>query len=171
MVDLGVIAYVEEECSADRLEINLLMLRLTTVFPRSISKHIEVLPFLFLMRLDPFQSFAIRSRLELQNIKKPLVLTLRIRLKPSKQLDSSPNAMGKIRPSRNRDHFALILVLALPRFGLASLGAISDFAATGACFGVDVHFRQTQCGGLLAFGFRRSFVETPCAGVLQALGV
>ena len=61
--------------------------------------------------------------------------------------------MRKIRPSRNRDDFALILVLALPRFGLASFGAVSDFAATSARFGVDVNLRETQCCGLLAFDF------------------
>lgn len=34
--------HVEEECPAHRLEIDLLVLRLTTVFPRAICKHIKV---------------------------------------------------------------------------------------------------------------------------------
>jgi hypothetical protein len=134
--------YVKEERPADRLEINLLVLGLATVLPRAVSKHIKVLPFLFLMLLDPFESFAIHSWLELKNIKKALIFALRIRLQSSQQFDSSTDTMRKIRPSRDRDDLALILVLALPRLGLASFGAISDFAATSAGFGVDVDFRK-----------------------------
>ena len=163
--------YVKEERPADRLEIDLLMLGLATVLPRTVGKHIEVLPFLFLMLLDPLESFAIHSWLELKNIKKALVFALRICLQSSQQFDSSTNAMRKIRPSRDRDDLALILVLALPRLGLAGSRAISDFAATSASFGVDGNFWKVECCGLLAFNLRCAFVETPCAGVLQSLSV
>ena len=123
------------------------------------------------MLLDPLQSLAIHSRFKLQNIEKPLILTLRISLQPSQQLNSSPHAMRKIRPSRNRNDFTLELVLALPRFRLASLGAISDFPASSAGFGIDMDVREAQCCCLLALGFRGTSVETPGARVLQALGV
>ena len=159
--------HVEEERPAHRLEIDLLVFRFTTIFPSTVRKHVEIFPLLFLMSLNPLKSFAIYSRLELQDIKKTLVLAFRICLQSSQQFDSSTNAMRKIRPSRNRDHLALILVLALPRLGLASSRAISDFAAPSASFGVDGNLRKTECCSLLAFNFRCAFVETPCAGVLQ----
>lgn len=137
-----VLTYVEEERPADRLEIDLLVLGLATILPRAVGKHIKVLPFPFLMLLDPLEGLSIHSRLELKNIKKALIFALRIRLQSSQQFDSSTDTMRKIRPSRDRDDLALILVLALPRLGLASFGAISDFAATSAGFGVDVDFRK-----------------------------
>ena len=134
--------YVEEERPADRLKIDLLVLGLAAVLPSTVRKHIEVLPFLFLMSLDPLKSLAIHGRLELKNIEKALILAFGIRLQSSQQFDSSTNTVRQIRPSRNRYDLALILVLALPRLGLASFGAISDFAATGASFGVDMNFRK-----------------------------
>jgi hypothetical protein len=64
-----------------------------------------------------------------------------------------------------------MLVLALPRFRLAGLGAIPHFPASRAGFGIDVHVWKIQGYRLLALGFGRAFVETPCAGVLQPFGV
>ena len=118
------------------------MLRLATVLPSSVGEHIEVLPLLLLMHLDPLQSLAINSRLELQDVKKTLILAIWIRLQPPQQLDSSPHTMRQIRPSRNRNHFALELVLAFPSFRLAGFGAIPDFPASRASLSVEVHFWQ-----------------------------
>ena len=85
--------YVEEERSADRLEIDLLVLRLSTVLPSTVRKHIEILPFLFLMSLDPLKSLAIHGRLELKDVKKALILAFRIRLQSSQQFDSGTNTV------------------------------------------------------------------------------
>ena len=134
--------HIEKEGPAHRLEINLFVLRLATVLPSSVGEHIEVLPLLLLMHLDPLQSLAINSRLELQDVEKPLILAIWIRLQPPQQLNSSPHTMRQIRSFRNRNYFALELVLALPRFRLAGFRAIPDFPASRAGLSVEVHFWQ-----------------------------
>ena len=72
------LTHVEEKRPADGLEIDLLVFRLATVLPRTIREHVEVFPFLLLMGLDPLESLAIRSRLELEDIQETLVFAIRI---------------------------------------------------------------------------------------------
>jgi hypothetical protein len=69
------------------------MRRFAAVLPSPIGKHVEVLPLLLLMRLDPLQCLAIHSRFELQNVEKALILAIGIGLQPTQQLDSSPHTM------------------------------------------------------------------------------
>jgi hypothetical protein len=163
--------HIEKEGPAHRLEINLFVLRLATILPSTVGEHVEVLPLLLLMHLNPLQSLAIHSRFELQNIKKTLILAIRIHLQPPKQLNGSPHTMRQIRPSRNRNDFALELVLAFPSFRLAGLRAVPHFSASSASLSVKVNFWQVEGSSLLAFGLRGTFVETPRACVLEAFGV
>jgi hypothetical protein len=69
------------------------MLRLAAILPSPIGKHVEVLPLLLLMRLDPLQCLTIHSRFKLQNVEKTLILAIGIGLQPPQQLNSSPHTM------------------------------------------------------------------------------